>query len=305
VPRLADCTLVTTLAAAIVLGAPASGAGAADATPLPDLDQEAPAELQVARSGPPAHRKWWLGFSSAVSNIGDGPLIIRGHRPDRRSPEMVADQLLAREGAEPEVVPGVGRLRFVRSPDHNHWHVLRFERYVLRRAGQEGAIVRDRKSGFCLGDRYRVEGQPLPAAPSDPVYTSRCGLGQNKLLDLTQGISVGYGDRYSPYLEYQELPLNGLRGGRYVLRHRVNARGLLRETSLANDSASVLLSVRWRGGRPHVRVLRSCPDTGRCDQPGASGTAVSRSDQPAELVGRRTAAPSPRDRFLCDLSWHG
>ena len=33
------------------------------------------------------------------------------------------------------------------------WHLLRFERYELRHAGSRKVLVRDRKTGFCLGDR--------------------------------------------------------------------------------------------------------------------------------------------------------
>jgi Lysyl oxidase len=233
----------------------------------------------VAPAGSGADRTWWLGFSSAVSNIGDGPFIIQGHRPDQSTPEMVADQLLMAGDATAEVVPAVGRMRFVRSPDHNHWHLLKFDRYELRRAGSGRTIVRDRKSGFCLGDRYSVDGLELPAAAPAPVYTSRCGLGQSGMLSLTEGISVGYGDIYQPYLEYQQLPIDGLRNGRYVLAHSVNVGGTLRETSTANDSASVLISLHWRRtGPPRLRLLRTCPDTAKCDQPqsrGASGSTGS------------------------------
>jgi Lysyl oxidase len=272
----------------------------ADVTPaLPDLDQEAPAQVQVAplRSG--NERSWWLGFSSAVSNVGDGPFVIHGHRRDRSSPEMVADQLLMSGDAAAQVVPSVGRMRFVRSPDHNHWHLLKFDRYELRRAGSGRAIVRDRKSGFCLGDRYSVDAQVLPAAPPDPVYTSRCGLSQTGLLELTEGISVGYGDIYQPYLEYQQLPLDGLGNGRYVLVHSVNANGQLREKSTSNNSASVLLSLHWRRtGPPRIRILRTCPDTATCGQ-GEKARSDLRLDGPAVLP--RAGSP----QLLCHLSLRG
>ena len=297
--RLAPWTVVIGLA--VLAGGVAVPDAHAQGTLLPDLDQELPDELQVAASGRGADRSFWLGFSSAVSNIGDGPLVINGHRPNRRSKAMVADQLIAREGLPPAVAPRVARLRYVRSPDHNHWHVLKFERYKLRRAGRKGAVVRDRKSGFCLGDRYEVDGPALSGSPEEPVYTSRCGLGQRQLLGLTEGISVGYGDRYSPYLEYQQLPLDGLRPGRYVLKHRVNVRRRLRETSLANNSASVLLSVRWRHGRPRLRLLRSCPDSGRCDDPGAGSSETASRPDRLPTRSRRAALAASADPFLCNL----
>ena len=184
-----------------------SDAAAAGSGRLPDLDQETPSELTITRTG----SVWVLGFRSAVRNVGDGALVIDAHRPTPGTDTMTADQLIERDGSPAELVSGVGRLRYVVSPDHRHWHLLGFDRYSLRRAGSSVAAVRDRKSGFCLGDRYRID-RRLPAAPAEPRYTSRCGLAAPGLFGLQEGISVGYGDDYPAYLEGQYLRLSGLRG---------------------------------------------------------------------------------------------
>jgi hypothetical protein len=229
---------------------------------LPDLDQVTPSDLTISltRGG------YVLGFSSSVENVGDGPLIFDAHRPGTDTSRMVADQVIEREGAPKEVVRGAGSVRYVVSPDHRHWHLLRFDRYTLRRAGSRSTVVRDRKTGFCLGDRYSIGGRRLPAAPLSPVYTGRCGLDQPRLLGIQEGISVGYGDNYQANLEGQYLPLTGVRAGRYVLVHTVNARRGLRELDYSNNSASLLLSLRRRGSAaPRVRVLKACPRTARCD----------------------------------------
>ena len=155
-------------------------------------------------------------------------------------------------------------MSYVVHPDHKHWHLLGFERYELRRAGGRAGLVTDRKTGFCLGDRYRARGRELPARPPEPVYTGRCGLERTALLRLTVGISVGYGDVYDPNLEGQSLRLTGLAEGRYRLVHRVNVDRRLRESSYANNASSLLLRLSWRAGRPSVRVLNSCPDTAHC-----------------------------------------
>ena len=161
-------------------------------------------------------------------------------------------------------MPDVGRLRYVRSPDHQHWHLLGFERYELRRPGSRRAVVSDRKSGFCLGDRYEAAAGELPARPPAPVYTSRCGLAHPGLIGIREGISVGYGDDYAAMLEGQWLPLDGLRPGRYVLVHRVNADRSLRERSFGNNAASLLLRLRWIDGTPRIRILAVCADAARC-----------------------------------------
>jgi hypothetical protein len=251
---------------AVVVVASAGGPGDAGRSSqrLPDLDQEAPRGLEVSYDQ--ARRGYYLGFRSAVRNLGTGPLIVTGRRPARATRTMSVDQVIERSGAPHAVVEAVGRLRYLRSPDHEHWHYLGFERYELRRPTGSASLVSDRKTGFCLGDRYRVRGRRLPARPASPVYTERCGLGRTHLLALTEGISVGYGDDYEPTLEGQSVRLTGLPDGRYVLVHRVNVDRRLRESNYANNAASMLVSLRWKG-RPIVRALRSCPNVARCPAP--------------------------------------
>ena len=211
-----------------------------------------------------ARPEFRLGFGSAVRNVGDGPLIISGRRRAATNGTMTADQLVERPDGPAAVIDGVGGLRYVRSPDHEHWHLLEFERYELRRTGRRAPLVTDRKTGFCLGDRYRARGH-LPGRAPTPVYTSRCGLGASARLRLAEGISVGYGDDYPANLEGQSLSVSGLDAGRYVLVHRVNTERLLRETNYGNNASSLLLGLRWRAGEPRVRVLRRCPATEQCD----------------------------------------
>jgi Lysyl oxidase len=237
-----------------------------DSARLPDLDQELPWDLRVTSTGARTRREYRLGFASAVRNIGDGPLIVSGRRRWAGIPTMTADQLVESTDAPMAVVDGVGWLRYVESPDHEHWHLLDFERYQLRRAGGDTKRVTDRKTGFCLGDRYRTRGRALQARPSVPRYTGRCGLGATGRLRLVEGISVGYGDDYPANLEGQSLPLTGLPAGRYALVHSVNVQRRLRETDYGNNDASLLLRLEWRAGAPSLRVLRRCPDTERCQQ---------------------------------------
>ena len=262
VPALLAAALLAVAAALVATSADAGSAGTAR---LPDLDQEAPSNIGVVRAGPPEQPEYRLGFGSAVRNVGDGPLIVDGHRPDVDTGAMVADQVVEHDGAPRAKVRGVGQLRYVVSPDHRHWHLLRFERYELRRPGGSVALVKDRKTGFCLGDRYAAVGPRLPERAPDPAYTSECGLGQTELLGIREGISVGYGDDYAANLEGQYLPLTGLPDGRYVLVHRVNGDRRLHERGYGNNSASALLRLRWRLGIPYVQVLARCSRGERCN----------------------------------------
>jgi len=253
-PALAAAVCLVVVALAVTNSAASRAATATER--LPDLEQEVPTGLEITRHARRPH--WRLGFRSAVRNVGDGPLIISGRRPVPAVETMVADQVIEREGATAELASGAGRLRYVRARDHRHWHLLGFDRYELRRPGGQ-TVVTDRKSGFCLGDRYAVTGLELPGRAPRPVHRSRCGLDHPGLLGIREGISVGYGDDYAANLEGQWLPLDHLRTGRYLLVHRVNSDRRLRERSQENNAAAVLFRLRWRQGAPQATILARCP----------------------------------------------
>ena len=243
------------------------------------MDQEAPSELDVhadVSAGTPTYR---LGFRSAVRNIGAGPLTVEGARADMTTPTMTVDQIIDRVSGPPRVIAGVGEMEYSVSPDHSHWHYLQFDRYQLQRyelrpAGDNDVLVADQKTGFCLGDRYRVDTPALPAAPAEPVFPGRLraltpraaadprrhlGRLRRRLLRVPRGSGPA---------------LDGLPDGRYVLVHRVNANEKLREISYANNAASVLLDLRWENGQPQLHALASCPDTDRCDDASTGGSGL-------------------------------
>jgi serine protease len=287
--------VLATFALVMCLYASPARSGAPSAELLPDLDQEIPSELQVTKTtasrGEPSYV---LGFRSAVRNIGEGPLVIKGHRSPSES-AMTADQLIERGDGSSDVVAGIGSLRYVRSYDHQHWHYLSFDRYELRRAASSRVLVRDKKTGFCLGDRYRATNVRISNPAPQPVYVGRCGFANPGLDTIDEGISPGYGDDYSAFLEYQDLPLDRLENGRYVLVHRVNSDRKIHELSYANDAASVLLDLRWRHGVPHLRLMASCPDSARCDggRDPLKSSRIRRSSSVRTAHAARRTAPDP------------
>ena len=235
---------------------------AAPAELLPDLDEEAPSKLVVTKATRAGRRVFRLGFASAVTNVGAGPLIIDGRRT-RGAGAMRADQLVVRADGSTRTLVNVAALRYVRSSDHAHWHLIPFERYELRHAGASASAARDAKTGFCLGDRYDSK-RSLAGKPPRKVFRGRCGLRSPHLLGVRQGISVGYGDDYDPTLEGQYVELTGLAAGRYVLVHRVNGDRRLLESDYSNNAASLLLQLEWRGRTPAIRTLKVCAATEQC-----------------------------------------
>jgi hypothetical protein len=222
---------------------------------LPDLDQALPGAVSVEmRTG-----RRVLVFASAVDNVGAGALVIAASRKSRAVGTMRITQLVTNADGSTAVRSLPGRLRYVHSETHSHWHLLGFERYSLRSALDGRPVARDRKTGFCLGDRYRITSPPA-AAPPKAVWVRECGRGRTGLLRLRQGISPGYGDDYVPALEGQLLDLTGVPDGQYLLVHRVNADRSIRESSYTNNAASVLFELRGRT----VRIVARCPDSAAC-----------------------------------------
>jgi dipeptidyl aminopeptidase/acylaminoacyl peptidase len=227
----------------------------------PDLDQQAPSELDVR----PSERGFRLWFTSAADNVGLGPLIVMGRRPRPRAPMSAAQRVRLTNGSL-RTNPRIGIWRYNGSPDHAHWHLLHFQRYELR--GPAGSIVvRDRKSGFCIGDRYGVAPGRIAGRVPTPRFRGFCNLYSPGALDVDGGTSVGYSDRYHSRLDGQNLDITRVPAGEYVLVNRVNPQLLIRELRYENNAASVRIRLsrpNGRSSRPTVRVLKTCPDSDRC-----------------------------------------
>jgi hypothetical protein len=248
--------------AAMLVAQPWAGSPAAPRPLLPDLDQAAPQALSLRREG----RGTLLVFASAVDNVGAGPLVIEARRPDRSVARMPTRQVIVRSDGS-RVYRRLGPLVwYERAATHAHWHLHRFARYELRTADAARRLLRATKMGFCLGDRYDANRRVrLPREPAGAVWTHECGRGAPGLLRMTEGISVGFGDDYAPYLEGQYVDVTRLPAGRYLLVHVANPGRSLRESSYENNASSVLVALRRPAGRaPRVELLRRCPDADHC-----------------------------------------
>jgi hypothetical protein len=215
-----------------------AGAAPARAAELPDLEQVAPYEIRAEKRD--GH--WYLGFATAVRNVGPGALRIHGER--RPSGTMRASQL-SEDGLE-VLAPYVGTLRYVTTFGHAHWHFLRFMRYELRGVDVPGSLL-DHKQGFCLGEAPFVDGY--------------CSRGKPDITSIEEGISPGNIDIYPPNVEGQEIEIDRhtAPAGRYVLTSRLGQTGVLKETRVDNNVASTVIALRWplADGQP-IAPIASC-----------------------------------------------
>jgi fibronectin type 3 domain-containing protein len=231
---------------------------------LPDLVQEPPTQVSITQSS----ASYRLGFNSAVENHGAGPLIVNGHRASTATSAMTADQIVNLTDGTTQTISGVGSIAFY--APHNHWHYSGFDKYELRKSSDNSLVAPDQKNGFCLGDRYtpNSDGSRNENPPTGPFTFNNCAPGDTSALNVTEGISVGYGDEYEPQLEGQYIDVTGVQPGNYLIVHRTNSDGALHETDTSNDVASVLVSM-WPNGYGNltgggVTVLKTCPGTATC-----------------------------------------
>lgn len=230
----------------------------------PDLDQRPATDLSFQRT---SSGRFLLGFTSATDNVGDGPLSIVASRPSRAVPTMRASQRVRLIGGGAQTYPDVGFLKYTIAPPHEHWHLMDFQRYELRRASDHSLVIADRKSGFCLADHWALVPGYVPGKPRRPVFHSNCKQYEPGALAVEQGTSVGYTDRYPAYFHGQNLDVTRVPAGTYVLVHRANGDLPLRELRYENNAASLLVRFSWprgRGHQPAIRVLRTCADSEWC-----------------------------------------
>jgi hypothetical protein len=175
---------------------------------------------------------------------------------------MQAEQLVRMTDGSVRTYEDAGRLRYTPSPNHTHWHLLDFQRYELRTLDGE-LVVRDRKGGFCLADHYGLAKRRV-AAFTGAHFFGNCAASNPRALSVEQGTSVGFTDLYPAYYHGQNLQLQGVPAGTYLLIHHANPTRQLEEIDYTNDEASVRIRLRWADGVPRVAVLRRCESSAVC-----------------------------------------
>jgi hypothetical protein len=223
---------------------------------LPDFDQRAPTDLEIAGGA----GRWRLGFTSLVDNVGLGPSELVGVRRPGQS-RMDGTQRVLLANGKVRTYSDVAQLRYTSSPPHHHWHLMRFDSFELRTLDGK-TLVRDRKSGFCLADHWGAAPGYWPGRR--PHFLGDCEQFHPEARRVVMGTTPGYTDRYPAFFHGQNVDITGVPAGTYVLMHRVNASMRLHELRYDNDAASVRVRLTWRAGYPSVRVLRSCPATANC-----------------------------------------
>ena len=280
---------------------------------MPDLVPEVPSAVQTISRG--TYRE--MDFTSAIGNIGPGPLILEGITiSDASGVHTAAYQHINRtDGSQCAHTAGL----FVYHPQHAHWHFDRFIGYELRSddpyTGPLATV--GEKMSFCLLDIQSVRGFNPLQYPRQ-VMTQTCNSAEGIV-----GISVGWEDVYERFLPGQNINLDidsdhQVPVGSYFLINHVNPDGRIWETNLENNtsfaSVRVSLSPKVLQGpvatpgpsptpagpaqnpqRPHLRPGRVRPT--RAPRPGTERTPIPTRGVPTDATPTRTrpveAAPTP------------
>lgn len=174
-----------------------------------------------------------LRFSNGVGNFGHGPVEVRGTRASPTEPMTALQRIYLAGGGSFEAPAG----EFTYDFSHNHWHFDDFVHYDLLNldGSPAGTTV---KAGFCLLDVERTA-FPLPLSPTSPVYVFCNQGGSNALSIGPQGLSRGWIDVYSLFVEGQSINITGLASGWYILRATVDPLDRIQESDETNNTAAV------------------------------------------------------------------
>jgi hypothetical protein len=234
------------VAAVLALGRPPAAGAAADR--LPDLGMARLRDFSIDTTTRPGRRL--LRFTTIIVNIGAGPFETIGRRSSTATTQMTVTQRIHNSaGSYREIsTPAV---MFWSGDGHDHWHVRDVEAYRLIRVDNGRRVGTGAKHGFCYFDNtaYRLW---LAGAPSTPVYGG-CGAAGD--LQVTTGLSVGWGDIYPAGIAFQWIDITGLKAGRYRLRATADPANWFAETNNANNSTWVNIKLTGSG----VRVVAYGP----------------------------------------------
>jgi len=204
---------------------------------LPDIVADPPNNVSLEPSTtegglkPPGEAKLLLRFNGYLHNVGPGALDFRGSRKFSWEPMHAFQRVYNSDGTFKEE-PSSAELVFAAVDGHNHFHLQRAAKYSLWNAARTAEAAPAQKVGFCLDDSEHVEPS---IGPKEGVYTDAkerkfCRQGEPEALNLFEGVSIGWRDRYDASLAFQWVDASNVLPGEYWLREDVNPTGVIKET---------------------------------------------------------------------------
>jgi Lysyl oxidase len=255
--RISSRLAIVLLMLASLAAFPSAGSAADEEPPqqlLPDLRTRRPGDLGLDASRMPGRRL--LRFTNVIFNRGKGPLELgpkaedcngNGDLTDDRTAyqhvfeDTNGDGVFGRADDPTFTEQPAGCQLFHPAPDHNHWHFEDFARYELLSFNKDGTlgpvVTSSDKVSFCLFDTSQLKPN-LPGFDSKKYYGTEQARCQQ---DEVTGISIGWSDNYSAFLEGQWVDVTGVPNGRYCLRSTADPTNKLLEIKDTNNARNIKL----------------------------------------------------------------
>lgn len=259
--------LATSVIGCVLLAISAAGP-AASYTPspddrLPNLRMLPLTDISFDTTTIPGRRL--LRFTAVIVNANGqndntmlGPFEVEAKRASTAENTMTVAQRVRTVDGSVITFPTSATMQFDVGDGHQHWHIVNLESYELTPPASPGNVLRrGQKTGFCFFDNYRF------AATANAVYTSaNCGTPSS--LQLTTGLTVGWGDAYWYQLANQYVDVTGLAAGKYRLWARADLRNDFRETADSDNYTWVDVQLGNKNGKGNgLTVTGRCP-SGEC-----------------------------------------
>ncbi|MFQ5667577.1 MAG: lysyl oxidase family protein [Candidatus Binatia bacterium] len=211
---------------------------------LPDLAPDPPRDIRVRYRG--GHRV--IEFTTAVANIGDGPLVVQAaSRPTGPGESLNAVQILDRaDGSKCSRPAGAILFEF----EGKHWAYGNMAGFELR-VGDPATgpvLARSSKTAFCLLDT-----DPIRASEDLPhQFEAHCEDDIGRM-----GVSVGYKDVYhrvhpGQWIDLDADPTTPVEPGNYYLVNVIDPNKTLLEVDSSREANASYTRVSIRLPEPDV-----------------------------------------------------
>ncbi len=234
------CALFLGVSALVVAG---SSSSSATTLLLPDLGMAPVTTVTIDTTTLPGHRL--LRYASRIVDVGAGPFEAHGSRPDTTVSQLTITQRVFDDAGGSTDVPITGTTMYWAGDGHNHWHITDMESGTLTRLDNGKVVGTLAKHGFHITDGFQYE-STLPGSPPSAVYTDANypALKDPNALDVTMGLSVGWGDIYRATTNLQWIDVTGLPNGKYRLDLGVDTSDWFQESNTTNNTTWATLRIR-------------------------------------------------------------
>ncbi|MBJ7331578.1 MAG: hypothetical protein JHC95_16915 [Solirubrobacteraceae bacterium] len=236
-------SLPTALAAAtaIVPGVSSPAPDPMCANPVyrcPDLVMASPYDLSIVRR----RGRVLLRAANSIFSLGRGPLKLYGWRIGRTT--MRARQIIYTSGGSVTRPTHGGKIVWKAIPGQGHyWKFQDAARFELWTVGENRRRVKvGPKVVYCFRDLRRTH--PSSRSPRDRVNPACSQDFGRRRVEL--GTSIGWADIYPATYHEQWIDVTGRRGC-FALWHIADPYNHIIESNEANNAASTMLRLPWRG----------------------------------------------------------